>query len=713
MTMKRVTLGVVAVAVMAALWPATLVVAQDNYRYRETDDRMGGSTRAKAEMQRYKDDAEADRSETRKAAPAKPKSTRALDEDAPIPAPEKKPQQDAEVIVEPAATEETSSDAATVDAATVEAPILREAADAPADTNADTNMEAAAAAPANTPANTSAEPAEQIVSRSATPARVPAVLKVNYTALESLGTLHSAHSGSLGIDLWDGSSRHEILQLVNQLPPPRYYGILQRMNQRALLTSADATMMSGRGNIQPGEDFQTIRIEKLLDTGSYLQAAQLYMTDQAVAYHERLARAGVQSLFLSRQPTVACLETKTMMVRFENQTFWNQASVMCDYILGKMAGQVMKDFSERPAVQPIVAESKVMGYVFDKPGYKIIPRSFDELKDYTPLETALMLNDRRINLSKLNLGGLQAAPSHTIGVLMMAADAPGDVKLALWTEAIRRGMITPAELGAFYGDVKLDSKDIQSAKGWTVIPAYYQAMTAARDKDVKKKLAQDALKLAASYPPAALTPFADQLGSLSAEGLGMDAIRRITRVGIYSGVPVSRSLEKALWNQAESGGPNNEDLWLALANAALKNFSTEEMPKKAELQQLTGKLPKSSQSLIFALIEKLDTAGKLHNISAEEAYEKPDGLTDSADYDYVMPSSDLMGNLSVALKDKRLGEVILLSSIAVGEIPPSKMDPGSIAAVVDGLKTVGLTSEARELASEVILGLSKKEIGDY
>lgn len=673
MSRIRIILALIALAVLATA-PALTVSAQGNYRYRETDDRMGGSNRAKADMQRYRDDERAPRkssTQTRQSAPSEENRT------ATPPAPSKKP-----------VTEE----------ATAEEPVLNEA-----------DSESVAAEISAEKPDTAEEPQDQIVQRPDTPARVPAVLKVNYTALESLGTLSSAGSGSLGIDLWDGSTRGQILQLVNQLPPPRHYGILQRLNQRALLTSADATMMGNRGSIQSGEDFQTVRIEKLLDTGSYLQAAQLYMADQAVAYHERLARAGVQSLFLSRQPTIACLETKTMMVRFDDQPFWNQASVICDYILGKMAGQVMKGFADRTAVKPVIAESKIMGYVFDKPGYKVTPRNFDDLKDFTPLETALLLNDRRISLSKLDIGNIRSAPSHTIGMLMMVPDATGELKLALWDEALRRGMITPSELGTFYSEVKLNSKDLQQAKGWLVIPAYYQAMSAARDKDQKKKLGVEALKLAGQYPAGALSPFAEFLPGLSAEGLDAALIRRIAHVGVLSGVPVSRSIERELWNQAESASGNSPSLALALANAALKNFSTEEMPKEAEFQQLTGKLPETSKSLVFAVIEKLDSAGKLHNISGEVAYEKPDGLTDSTDYDYVMPSSDLMENLSSAQKDKRLGEVILLSSIAVSDIPPSKMDPKSVAEVIDGLKTVGLTSEARELASEVIMGLSTEK----
>lgn len=667
------------------------------YRYRETDDRMGGSAKAKAAMQRYADDQPAKTAPATKASTTKAQTKPAASTSAKEAASSTKPA--ASAAPAPRGGENTAPEDSS------------KAADSPLKSAAEANKSGDDTGQSQDTATPDRDYADRdyIVARDEKPVRVPAQLKVNYVTLESLGTLHSAAAGSLGIDLWDGSSRKNILELVNQLPSPRHYGILQRMNHRALLTSADATLMNSRSTVQPGEDFQTLRIEKLLDTGAYLQASQLFLTDQAVAYHERLARAGVQSLFLSRQPTIACLETKTMMVRFEGQPFWKQASVICDYLLGKMAGQNMKNFADRPAVKPITAESKVMGYVFDKPGYKITPRDFADLKDYTPLEMALLVNDSRITLNKMAMQDIKDSPSHSIGLLMMYAATPGDLRLELWNEAIRRGMISPQELGAIYGEIKVDGKDLPQAKNWLTLPAYYQALTAARDKDQKRKLAHDALRLAGQFPPGALAPFATYIQNLSAEGLDPDLIRQIARVAVVSGTPLSASLERRLWNQAESGGRGSLDLYLAIANAALQNFSTEEMPKAAVFQELTGKLPETSKTLIFTVIEKLDMAGKLHNISAKEAYEKQDGLTHSTDYDYVMPSSDLMENLSSAHQDKRLGEVILLSAIALGDIPPSKMDPAVLAKVIDGLKTVGLTSEARELASEVIMGLSTEK----
>lgn len=669
------------------------------YRYRETDDRMGGSIKSKATMQRYKEDEEAP---VKKTSSSTPKKTVKKEAVAPTEA-EKKPDESAQP--------ETSTENAAVNEAqegenksAEETAVDGEAADTPAET-ADAEITGDNSAEQEQSGTAETEPQQVNADKKAT--RIPATLKVNFTDLESLGTLRHSASGSLGIDLWDGSSRKQILELVNQLPSPRYYAVLQRMNQRALLTSSDATLMENRGSIQAGEDFQTIRIEKLLDSGSYLQASQLYMADPAIAYHERLARAGVQSLFFSHQPTVACLETKTMYVRFNEQPFWQQASAVCDFILGKMAGKNLKKFTDDPEIKAVTADSKVLGYVFDKLGYKVTPRKIDDLKDYTPIELALLLNDNRIVLGKLDLSDVDTAPSHAIGLLMMVQDTPAEIKLPLWDSAVRRGMITPAELGSYYSDIKLESKDRQKAKGWMVLPAYYQAYSAARDKDQKKKLAHEALSLASEYPPSMLTPFAEHIATLSDENMGPQLVQNIARIGLIAGAPLSPALEKNLWNQAESGAANNQALRLAIANAALQNFSTEEMPKAAIFQELTGKLPETSKTLVFKVIEKLDTANKLHNISPEEVYEKQDGLTAPNNYDYVMPSSDLMESLVSAQKDQRLGEVILLSSIALGDIPPSKLDPAVLAEVIDGLKTVGLTSEARELASEAIMGLSK------
>jgi hypothetical protein len=69
-----------------------------------------------------------------------------------------------------------------------------------------------------------------------------------------------------------------------------------------------------------------------------------------------------------------------------------------------------------------------------------------------------------------------------------------------------------------------------------------------------------------------------------------------------------------------------------------------------------------------------------------------------------MPSVDLMDSLKEAITNRRLGEVVLLSSIALNGATPEKIYAGLLEVVIDGFETVGLTKEAQELYKEIVIG---------
>ncbi len=535
---------------------------------------------------------------------------------------------------------------------------------------------------------------------------VPAVLKVNYVTLESIGTLDVPGDGGMGIDLWDGSRREKILQLIGQLPAPGHYGLLHTLVQRALLTSADARLMEGRGTVSPGEDYQTLRVEKLLDMGAYESAARLYMADHAVPYHERLARAGVQALFLSNQSTIACLETKTLVTRFPDDIFWRQASTICDYLLEKMAGRPVKNFIDRPGVRKAIEGSALMRNVFIGPNYKITPRTVDAFKDFSPLEMALLINDNRISVEALAMDRLPLIPSHILGSLMVLEDIPGAKRLSLRGEAARRGLITPADLGAYYEGLKQPEGGLKKAVGWQRIPAYYVAVRQSKDKAERQNLVREALALADEYGDTPLIAFAPYLSALPAEGLDASALRHALRIMTLAGESVNKSISYEFLSQLADTPSGTPDAYLALSSALGEKFSTEVEQNSdfsQKLVKLCETLPETSKNLVFALYEKLDNGIKLHNSAGENVYVNPDGLTPPDDY--VMPSVSLMNDLAIAKNGKRLGEVVLLSAIAIGDAPPETLDPAVVLQVVDGLKAVGLTKEAQELARQVVLSL--------
>ena len=119
-----------------------------------------------------------------------------------------------------------------------------------------------------------------------------------------------------------------------------------------------------------------------------------------------------------------------------------------------------------------------------------------------------------------------------------------------------------------------------------------------------------------------------------------------------------------------------------------------------------SELPPYERDILEISNEKLDKSIKLHNYGASSVYEKQKDLTSNDDY--VMPSIGLLDRLEKARSEQRLGEVILLSSIALSDTPPDQIHKGLFREVIGGLIAVGLTKEARSLAREVILGMSEK-----
>ncbi len=97
-----------------------------------------------------------------------------------------------------------------------------------------------------------------------------------------------------------------------------------------------------------------------------------------------------------------------------------------------------------------------------------------------------------------------------------------------------------------------------------------------------------------------------------------------------------------------------------------------------------NKLDDRPQKIVKMLYEKLDKGEELHKSSATKVYEKNIDLTGSTGY--VMPSVDLVNNLKAAENDKRLGEVILLSSIVLHVAPTADMSVDMLREAVDGFE---------------------------
>jgi hypothetical protein len=72
-----------------------------------------------------------------------------------------------------------------------------------------------------------------------------------------------------------------------------------------------------------------------------------------------------------------------------------------------------------------------------------------------------------------------------------------------------------------------------------------------------------------------------------------------------------------------------------------------------------------------------------------------------------MQSDSLIEHLVTAKNERRLGEVVLLSSAVLTDIIKNRVKPEALIEVLFGLETVGLTKEARKLSAEIFLASEK------
>lgn len=538
---------------------------------------------------------------------------------------------------------------------------------------------------------------------------VGVVYDVNFTSLESKGLMVKPQDGSLGRDLWKGTRRSLLMMYLPELPGESQYRTIQTLSKRLLLTQADAALIRQDERPRPGNDLTTLRLEKLLEMGAYKEALALYTSSQGEPYHERFARAGVLAALYSRKPALACLETKAAGDRFSDVAFWQQLTKICTYILTKSAKGDMPPLD--------FPESKIIQQIVNKENFRFRPRDTGDLKELLPLEAALLAADNRFDLSGFEFSADDRLPPHVLALFMADPSLSGEQAFTLMVRAVEAGLKSPQELAGYYDKkaVELFGKgkktsllDYQAIAGWKRMPYLYRAATNASAGPEQTAILKKALELVPEYGTAALWPLADIIALMNPAELESPAIRRGFVILAETGERISPEWAE-VWraDQGSESAMSKSRLLTFVAYSIGNGFSAESDKQPSEIEGELKKLGDQELQLLNIVYEKLDKQLKLHNYGAGETYEKPLDLTSAVDY--VMPSVGLLDDLDKAESEQRLGEIILLSSIALRDAPPGKLYAGTFSEVIDGLVTVGLTKEAQSLAREVILGLSKNK----
>lgn len=562
----------------------------------------------------------------------------------------------------------------------------------------DLPTEAKAEAKAETKTETEVRPEE----KRQTPVPPAITLPRNFRQIESSGPLTTAKSGGLGVDLWQGSDRKTITEFLPQIPPTAGFSTLRNLERRLLLTSADTGFLQGAIE-NPENDLLTLRMEKLNEIGEFAAAARLYTDSTDEPYHERFARAGILAMLYNNQYALACLEIKSLGTRFESPSFWQEMPVVCDYLLSKMGGpfEIEKDkLPQSKTIQRLLKDSR----------FRYDIKSAKSFENIDLLETALLIADRRMDYSDLKKLELDEMSPAVLAMLLRDDRVPEDIHFRLLLAAVERGMKSPADLAVFYKDIFSEiSKSgkkiptLEDIDGWRRYALLEYFMRKIKENGMSESsLLKGALDLSKKYSPTAALPFAGLAENANPEDFDGESVRNGIKILLLTQKKLPESWKKR-WENLEK--PSVKDSFIQLGIDLTHGFSTENTDHDNYVENLTKNMSEGSTQLVKLLYKRLDNSVKLHNSKGNGVYEKLPDLTSSDGY--VMPSVGLMDSLKKALTGKRLGEVILLSSVALRGASPDGVYPELLREVLDGFEAVGLTKEARELSVETVLGLSK------
>ena len=516
---------------------------------------------------------------------------------------------------------------------------------------------------------------------------------------DTLGVLEEGPDG-LGRDLWRGTSRAVIEELMASLPD-RYQSVtLRGLASRLLLSSADIPAAApGPRNEDAVGRLLALRVERLSAMGDLDGLTRLL--DIVPRHHDRepIARARVDNLMLAGNVEAGCMEVRNGIALYVAQPFWRRALVLCQLARGET---VPAELGLALLREQGLAEDA--GFVAMVDILRGTSQTIDGAHAAEPIHFALLLFAGHAVPADLSD---RAGP----GLLAAMAVSPSidlDAQTAAAERALQMGAIGPDRLNAIYARHRFDPAQVASrAQPDTGLGpvqrralVYQQALRAGpadKPKAVERALVEAGADVAL-YPASArvlaplvteVTPQPDMIWLAGPAGRALFAAGHYERARAWFAVarqaatddPAAAKAAADLWPYSRLAG----SLLLSTATSLETWGETRGAGNAAELAQW--------KELLGALFEAFEEQNPYRQASlVGSSYASLD----------VLATPEL-----TALKDSgeagRRGETMLRALVLAGTQPLARSDPELLKTVVSAIARVGLYVEARALAIEAAL----------
>lgn len=518
----------------------------------------------------------------------------------------------------------------------------------------------------------------------------------------SAAGLIGADDGGFGPDMWRGATRADVERNLAAMPVATSSPVVNALSRRLLLTSA--TPPEGEAG---GASLLAVRLQRLTAAGRADLAYELGQSARAdISAPVSVARARA-ALALGRDEE-ACSELGNIPAgndpaHDEADAFSTKLSAFCQIRSGnKAAANLTLDLAREEGLD-------------DPLFFSLAAQATDGLKLKAAEPKVIDILDARLYLlAKREMpktAGSIAVPA-VVKVLAQDETLPTQTRIEAGERAAMIGLIKPAELAALYKLPTFKPDDLENAKigkfpaaGALRRAVLYQAIDAEvlpteRIEMIKQMFATGE---AGDVYPATVGVMLPMLSALEPSS----ALKSLAPVAVRAFLLAGDRAHAQLWYalvtpQGESGGPViGRD---ARELSALMRISDPDGPGPLTEQiavQIVGDLNSgvadtqnfgASEAMLFDAFGQplpqsiLDVLGKApRSVGAPEA---------------------LLNQLHNAGLRGSVGEVVLLSLVAIGPGGPDRADRQAVAQSVSSLRAVHLDGEARRLATEALMGRS-------
>lgn len=514
-------------------------------------------------------------------------------------------------------------------------------------------------------------------------------------SIATIGIL-TPENGGFEATLWQGTSAEIAHDLLSHIATGTQSATINKLLRRLLL--AAATPPESAVKAADTQRFFEVRVQTLVQLGALDEALNLMMAVPKGSRSAAFIRQATEIAFLSPDLGQACGDVRQMLSRSDD-LFWLRASIVCDTLDGSL--------------ERVELDSRLLNEIGD-PDSRFNRLTSALLGGETPsIENADGLAPESFAIAGLSGGARQVDNVKTVApkwitALVKAPSTPFNARLQLAERAVSLGLMGSADLQILYQEVQVNDTRldqlltlVENDPDAQASALLFRAAESQESALARAQLITQAFTLAEKRQK--VQALAAPLAEIVLEMPVISQLDWFAATAVRILIAANRGTEATDWSRLASRAKTQPQMraWAQLWPLTYLANGAETIPWDGALIDQWWQLKQDEQtpekaSKKVTLLALLQTMGGVISDDAWRSMVTPVNGPPVM----VMPLS-IRQAITIAVREKRLAETILLSAIALSAHPLNAFSGSDLLFLVTALKDLGLQAEARQFALDI------------